>query len=245
MNDKAEKRFSLPFSIALIIIGMALLFGNVGWFGLDSLLELLAVHWPVIFIVRGISRFSQGSSGFRNGIRDIAFGLVMQVIMLGWLPGNLLQYWPYMLIGIGLWLILVPGKNAVLERTIDAMEIDETFVLKGAVLRVEAPRFHGGRLRASASAVECDLSETEAGERFMRLDLQAQLSRVRLHVPDEWRVTVDVSGTGTSVRDERDLGNPPEGTGAPELQITGSLTLASLLLLDPPPPDSDTDSAVV
>ncbi|MBE0644148.1 MAG: hypothetical protein IH600_08720 [Bacteroidetes bacterium] len=234
MPDKAEKRFSFPFSIALIVIGALLLFGNVGWLGLDSLLDLLAHYWPLIFIFRGLSRFSAGSSGFRSGVRDIAFGLVMQVIMLGGLPGNLMEYWPYVLIAIGLWLILVPQKNAAIDKTIEEEEFDENVVFRGLRLIVRASRFFSGRLRVTASAMECDLSAIEAGERFMRLELHAQLSRVRLHVSDDWRVVVDVSGTAHSVRDQRDLGNPPEGTDAPELHITGSLHFASLYLLDPP-----------
>ncbi len=237
MNGKAEKRFSFPFSIALILIGILLLFGNVGWFGLDSLFELLAMYWPLIFVVRGVSRFSQGGSSFGKGLRDIAFGAVMQVIMLGWLPGDPTQYWPYILICVGLWLILVPGKDTVIEKTVDAMEIDESALLRSVSLFVDTSRFFGGKLRAAVSVMECDLSQAGVGTQQMRLDLQARLSRVRLHVPDEWRVVTELSGPGRTVRDQRALGNPPEGTEAPELLITGSLTLASLYLLDPPAPE--------
>jgi hypothetical protein len=235
MFENAGKRFSFPFSIVLIIIGSLLLFGNIGWLGFNSLVGLLARYWPVVFIVRGISRFSKGSSGFGRGIRDIALGIVLQVIMFGWLPDNLLNYWPYILIGIGLWLILLPPRNAVLEQEVNSSELQTSVRFAGARIVIRSPQFKGGRLSATVAAVECDFTQSTAGGEVMQLDLRAQLSRVRLFVSDEWRVVAEVSNGMGRLEDQRDLGNPPEGAGAPELRITGSLTLASLQLLDPIP----------
>lgn len=193
MTKKAGKRFSFPFSVALIIIGALLLFGNIGWFGFNSLIELLTQYWPVIFIVRGVSRFSTGSSGFGRGIRDIALGLILQFIMLGWLPDNLLQYWPYILIGIGLWLILVPARNAVLEQCVDTPELDANVRFSGARIVIGSPQFQGGQLHATVSAVECDFSKCGTSQSVMKLDLSLLLSRVRLYVSDEWHVVAEVT----------------------------------------------------
>lgn len=234
----AENRFSLSLAAILIFVGALLLFGNAGWFAIGSLFEVLARWWPVIFIVRGIVRMRGGSAGFGRGIRDLAFGVVMQVIMLGWLPSNLTAYWPYALIAVGLWLLLVPAKDATLEKEIDAAEVNETFWLRAAVLTVVAPRFYAGRLRSVASVVECDLSRCDAGAPVMRFELTATLSRLRLHVSDATRITVEAVRGDTSVADRRDLGNPPEGSDAPELVITGSFTFSSLEILDPPSPEA-------
>lgn len=236
MPDASVKRRSFPYAIVLVVVGALLLFGNIGWFGLDTLFGLLARWWPLIFIFRGLSWMKGGVEDFGKGIRSLGFGLIMQLVMLGWLPQNLVQLWPYILIAVGLWLILVPDKNAVMDITTDSSEIKEHLVLRGARLTVPAPRFAGGRLRISVSAVDCDLSAAVPGQRFMKLELRATLSRIRLFVPDEWRIVTEMSGPAHSVRDHRDLGNPPESTDAPVLNITGSLSFASLDLLDPPHP---------
>jgi hypothetical protein len=234
MPDAKEKRSSIPFSAILVVVGILLLFGNVGWFGLDSLLNLLATWWPLIFLFRGIARMKAGSGGFGPGIRDLAFGLVMQVVMLGVLPGDIVQLWPYIFIAVGLWLIVVPGKNAILERNIDTPEFSEHILLHGAMLTVTAPRFHGGHLRATAAVVECDLSRTEEGQRVMRLEIHATLSRLRLQVSDDCRVLVEAKGGTQAVHDRRDLGNPPDSSDVPTLVITGAFTLSSLVIFDPP-----------
>ncbi len=249
MTEKAGKRFSLPFSIALIVLGSLLLFGNIGWLGFNSLIGLLARYWPVIFIIRGVSRFSKGSSGVGRGIRDVALGIVLQVIMLGWLPNNLEQYWPYAFVAIGLWLILLPPRNSVIERTIDTPDLQLHIRFNGARVDIMSQHFRGGMLGAMVAAVDCDLSKAEADEKRMQLKIRGVLSRVRLQVSDEWRVVAEDLGSGLRIDDLRDLGNPPEGTGAPELRISGSLTFATLHILDPEPevqesPDTGVDEPV-
>jgi hypothetical protein len=236
MPDTSEKRRTFPYAVVLIVVGALLLFGNVGWFGLDTLFGLLARWWPLIFIFRGFSWMKSGIDFFGKGIRVLSFGLIMQVAMLGWLPENLVQLWPYILIAAGLWLILVPDKNAITDITTESSELNDHLFFRGVRIAVAAPRFAGGRLRLTAAAVDCDLSASVPGLRFMKLDLRAVLGRVRLFVPDEWRITIETSGAANSVRDHRDLGNPPESTDAPVLHITGSLSFASLDLLDPPQP---------
>lgn len=233
MSDKAGNRFSFPFSIALIILGALLLFGNIGWLGFNSLIDLLTRYWPIIFIVRGVSRFSKGSSGVGKGIRDVVLGVVLQIIMVGWLPDNLQQYWPYLCIAIGLWLILLPGRNAVLKQTVETPDLKLNVRFNGARIDVLSQHFRGGQLGAMVAAVDCDLSKAVLDEKHIRLRIRAGLSRVRLLVSDEWRVIADDPADGLRIDDLRDLGNPPEGTGAPEVWISGSLTLATLHILDP------------
>jgi hypothetical protein len=238
MRNPSEKRRSFPYAVVLIVVGALLLIGNVGWFGLDTLFGLLTRWWPLIFIFRGFSLMKGGIQGFGKGIRTLTFGVILQLVMLGWLPENIVQLWPYIFVAVGLWLILIPDKNTITDITTDDSEINEHMVFRGVRIAVCSPRFAGGRIRVAAAAVDCDLSASVPGQRFMKLELRAALSRIRLFVPDEWRIVTETSGAATSVRDHRDLGNPPDGTDAPTLHITGSLSFASLDLLDPPQPSA-------
>ena len=241
MPADSDRRSSFPFAVVFIVVGVLLLFGNIGWYSIGALFELLVRWWPLIFIVRGISRLKGGSAAFGHGIRDLAFGGVMQLLMLGWISFDMTHYWPYVLIAMGLWLILVPAKDVVLKKEIDTSEFNETVFLRGAELRVIAPRLHGGRLRTTASLVECDLSAPEAGSSVVRLELHARLSRVRLHLSDNTRVTTELRNAA-AVTDRRDLGNPPEGSDVPGLVIPGPLTLPTPEILDPPPADTNEEA---
>ncbi|MBR9976321.1 MAG: hypothetical protein KFF77_12115, partial [Bacteroidetes bacterium] len=111
MPETADRRSTFPFAVVFIVVGVLLLFGNIGWYSVGVLFEFLLRWWPLIFIVRGLSRLKGSSDAFGRGIRDLAFGGVMQLLMLGWISWNMAEYWPYALIAMGLWLILVPAKD--------------------------------------------------------------------------------------------------------------------------------------
>ncbi|MDX9759930.1 MAG: hypothetical protein RBU27_12295 [Bacteroidota bacterium] len=232
MSRPNESRSSFPYSVVLIVVGALLLFGNVGWFGLDTLFGLLARWWPLIFVFRGMSRMRSGIPLFGSGIRDLLLGLVLLVIMHGLLPGNLTQLWPFVCIALGLWLIVVPRKDAITELTIERPVFNEHVLLRGARLHVASPQLMGGRLRGTVAAIECDFLPGQEDARDRRLELHALLSRVRLMVPENWRVRSELSGPANAIDDHRDLGDPPEGSLAPTLHISGTLRFSSLEITD-------------
>lgn len=232
MSKPNEPRSAFPYPLVLIIVGALLLFGNVGWFGLDTLFGLLARWWPLIFVFRGLSRMRADVMLFGSGIRDLLLGLMLLVIMHGLLPGNLLQLWPFVCIAVGLWLMLVPRKDIISEKTLDGAVFDERVVLRGTRLHIRSAGFTRGRLRGTLAAMDCDFHSRTDGVRELRLELHAQLSRICLRLPEDWRVQHDLSDSTNTIQDHRDLGDPPERSDIPTLRINGTLWFSVLEITD-------------
>lgn len=233
MSEKSTDRSRFPISVILIVIGALLLFGNFEIFRLGWLLEMLTLYWPSIFIVSGIVRIrTRNTRKFSGALQDLLIGVVLQMLLLGALPGDLSQYWPVALIAIGLWLVFIQPRNTSVERLIEDDRMRVSHLLRGSRVIVRSPAFEGGSLSAAMSLVHCGLRDCKPGARFMHLDCSLRMSSVILTLPESWRVTPELRMTHASVTDRRALGNPPENSNAPELVLEGSMFLASLEIRD-------------
>jgi hypothetical protein len=233
MSEKSADRSRFPFSVILIVIGALLLFGNFEIFRLGWLLEMLTLYWPSIFIISGIVRIrTRNTRKFSGALQDLMIGVVLQMLLLGALPGDLSQYWPVALIVIGLWLVFIQPRNTSVERLIEDDRMQVSHLLRGSRIIVRAPAFEGGSLSATMSLVQCGLQQCKAGARFMHLDCALRMSSAVLYVPESWRVTPELRKSSASVTDNRALGNPPENGNAPELVLEGSMSFASLEIRD-------------
>ncbi|PLX32228.1 MAG: hypothetical protein C0600_03075 [Ignavibacteria bacterium] len=214
-------------------MAVLLLFGIFDILNLGSLVDLLSKFWPLIVIATGVGKIvSGGSRRFSEGLVMIAVGVVLQIVMLGIVTGDLFRYWPVLLMIMGLWMIFVQPKNSVIERTISDSEIDISQTVRGSLLTVDSPAFTGGRFRTLLSAVECDFGPCTSAARFMKLRCSIRASRICLYLPEDWRVEDALHQSGASVKDKRALGNPPDGTDAPELQLEGTIQFSSLMICD-------------
>ena len=105
-------------------------------------------------------------------------------------------------------------------------------VLKDAHFTIDSDAFEGGSIFALLSRIECDLLQCRESPMTMKLSAHVRFSAVTLYVPEAWRVTFDMRSGGGEPMDRRVLGNPPEGTAAPELHITGALLGARFEIWD-------------
>jgi hypothetical protein len=219
--------------VILIVVGALLLFGNLQLFAIGWIFGMLLDFWPLIIVAMGISRIVSGKSrDFAGGLQLIGVGLLLQIIVFGWLPGNLLSYWPYALIVVGLWLIFIQPKNKRIEKELSGHRLQLREVLRDARYALSCDGFEGGSVFALLSRVECDLSACTEDVGSMRLSMRVRWSAITLIVPDTWRVTFAMRHSLGEAQDRRVLGNPPDGSAAPELQISGSLLGSRLEIRD-------------
>ena len=233
MAAEGTSRSRSVFPIVLIAVGALLLFGNLQLFAFGWILDILTTFWPLIITAMGISSIVSGTrTDFAGGLQLIVTGILLQIIVFGWLPGNLLSYWPFALIVVGLWLIFIQPKNKRIIRRSDASVLSIREFLHDAQYTSESDMFEGGKLSATLSRVCCDLSQCREGLQFMTLRADVRFSAVTLHIPESWRVTFDMRSSGGRPEDRRVLGNPPEGSHAPELVIQGSVLFSRFELRD-------------
>ncbi|MDT8323012.1 MAG: hypothetical protein RRA94_02785 [Bacteroidota bacterium] len=228
---KTPSRTWLP--VILIIVGALLLFGNLQLFAFGWIFGMLLDFWPLIIVAMGVSRIVAGKSqDFAGGLQLIAVGLLLQFAVFGWMPGNLLSYWPYAFVVVGLWLIFIQPKNKRIEKVLSGSRLQLREILRDAHYVFSSDGFEGGSIFSLLSRVECDLSGCSEQGSAMRMTMRVRWSAVTLYVPDAWRVTFSMrSGLGEA-QDHRVLGNPPDGSAAPELHISGTVLGSRLQIRD-------------
>lgn len=228
----AASRFRSNLVILLVALGVILLLGNMS-LGLGSLLNTLLRWWPLLLIVLGMVTLLRGSSErFNRALFFLATGALLQVMMLGWFPADGMRWWPVFALVLGLWLLVVQPKNAVRLARLSSATFRYRAFLQGSRVSILTPSFVEGSVHARLAMVECDFSSATASKFPLSLSLQLLGGSICLEIPETWRIASDVRITLGSLRDERDVGNPPLLPDTPELQLNGSVLLGSVIIRD-------------
>ncbi len=226
-------RFKSNLAIAFVAVAAILLLGNVQIFRLGALLNLALRYWPLILLGIGFATFFSGRSrDFNRALFFTIAGLVSQVAMLGWLPSDLWQFWPFVCIALGLWLLVIQPKNVARHITLPSTFMNYSAMLQGTHISATSSNFSGGEINARLAMVECDFGDALPAPSPMSFTVKAILGNVTLIVPESWHVTTEVTSTLASLRDTREIGNPPVLDDTPRLYVTGSVMLGSLALCD-------------
>ena len=100
---KADSRL-IP-GLVLVLLGILLMLANLGLLEIERLWRF----WPVILIAFGLHRILEKPAHRRgSGVVLLVVGIVFQLRNLGWMPlnlGHLEQYWPLILIVVGIYTI--------------------------------------------------------------------------------------------------------------------------------------------
>ncbi|MCZ7557519.1 MAG: hypothetical protein M5R41_14060 [Bacteroidia bacterium] len=229
----AASRFRSNLVIVLVALGIILLLGNLSPLGLGSLLSTLLVWWPMLLIVLGMVTLLRGASArFNRALFFVAMGAVLQVMMLGWFPADIQRWWPLFALVFGLWLLVVQPKNAVRLASLTSATFRYRAFLQGSRVSILTPSFVEGSVHARLAMVECDFSSATASKFPLSLSLQLLGGSICLEIPETWRIASDVNITLGTLRDERDVGNPPLLPDTPELHVSGSVLLGSVIIRD-------------
>jgi len=241
MKVSNRSRIISNISIVLVIIGAMLLLGSLQLHRLGALFAILLTYWPMAIIGMGISSmFNRERRMLRASIAWIAIGSVLQAGMLGWLPRDLLSWWPLFFILIGSWLLLSPIHGQPGRKIVTANSL-RYFGMPGRTrLELRSEYFENARISMHVGILEIDCLNAISGSASMTMELTARLAKITLLVPDHWYIDIPATGLRDSIMDTRVLGNPPKGE-APVLVLNGHAFLSTLRITDC---STDTDDEV-
>ncbi len=99
-NEGAVNAPRIVFGLVILTVGVLLTFDKLGWIEVASIGRL----WPVFLILIGLSRFLQpaGEPGRGFGAILIFVGGWLLLYNLGWTELRLWDYWPLILVAVGL-----------------------------------------------------------------------------------------------------------------------------------------------
>ena len=209
------------FGLLLILAGVLFLAFNFGW--LDPSLRYILFSWPMIFVVFAFIALS------KKEYWGIVFWLVLAAFFLlpriaavypDMLPGidkNFARdYWPVMLIVIGLAIILRMsfGKKLLCRqkshRHIEFNQIEGTsgvyvrkVIFGGNEDIFLEPIFRGGKIEVVFGGVELDLRRTTLPEGDTHLSIEAVFGGIKLYLPNDWVVVPQIDAILGGVDNKR------------------------------------------
>ena len=174
----------LILGLTLIAIGVIHTLDRLGYLNARDLL----VYWPVVLIVAGASKlFAPGSGASRTtGALIAGVGTWLLFDNLGWIDASFWDWWPLLLIMIGLYLMLSPRQ--VVE-TSSHDTVNAFAMLAGSGRKHSTSNFRGGDMVAFMGGCELDLRACEiaAGQPAV-IDAFAFWGGIEIRVPEHWRV---------------------------------------------------------
>ena len=178
----------LVFGLLLIFIGVVFTLDQLGWIeDADDFLQF----WPLIVVAAGLGKLLwPGSSGsWLTGGLLVLVGTWLQLDILGWVEISVWDYWPVILIAIGVriaWRGL--GGESRREAADSASTVTAVAVLSGLSRTSNSPDFRGGDLIAFMGGSEIDLRQARIATGPAVIDALAFWGGVEIRVPEDWTV---------------------------------------------------------
>ncbi|MCF7803907.1 MAG: cell wall-active antibiotics response protein [Candidatus Marinimicrobia bacterium] len=157
-----------------------------------SLGHILGDWWPLIFIIVGVIKLQRGER--KGGLGLFLGGLVFLSVTLeviNW--SQVVQFWPLILVAIGISLILKRRGIKLSAHTASAKddEIIRAHALFGGISqRFTVPALKHGEVSAIFGGVEIDLADTSAAAEEVTFDVTVLFGGAEIRVPRNWDVRV-------------------------------------------------------
>ncbi len=203
--------------VLLIALGAAFLFHlPIG--------RLIALGWPVVLIVIGLSHLTSNDRRPNSGLLLILLGGLFLAINLGffawWAIGRL---WPLALIALGVWLLV--RRRSSDEPFVDSGgSVTARVVFGGARRVVAASGWTGGTVSVVFGGLELDLRGATLAAEGAVVSVDVVFGGVTMIVPPEWDVRLEGSPVFGGVSDSRLRPPAPAGGDAVRPRLTVKAT---------------------
>jgi predicted membrane protein len=178
----------------LIFLGVAFLLDQFTPFSFGNVLGLV---WPLILF--GIGLYLVTSSSKKAGLILIALGGIFFIGNLEFLPFNVWQLWPLILIVVGIGILMSHSRimrdNGAPSSSQEKQsgDFDHFVMFWGLEERIHGV-FRQGNITALFGGAEIDLREAEIPEEGAVLTTTAVFGGVEVHVPENVRIVNHASG---------------------------------------------------
>ena len=193
----SHSQTQLVIGLVIVAIGALALLDNLDLFNFRSIFHF----WPTLFMVFGLVKLSQARSSkqrFWGGL-FIVVGILMTLNAMNIMPFHVRDWWPVILIALGIKMLLSEKQSAMLNPAEDVANletcdtnVDITATLAGAEGKVASQDFRGGRISTLMGGVDLDLRQAAIQDCAV-LDLNAIAGGICLKIPREWIIENEVT----------------------------------------------------
>ncbi len=191
-SDRRKKSRGLPtgqliVGIIIILAGILLLLGTTDIYPTGDILRFV----PSLFIILGFWVLIKSRlQSFLGPVILILFASGWQLIALDYATwGQIFDFWPIILILIGIYLIIGRYRSRVRES--DSAYTSSFAVFGDVEKRNTSKDFTGGELSSIFSDVKLDLKDAKISDVPARVSVSVLFSDVDIYVPSEWNVQID------------------------------------------------------
>jgi len=199
--------------IVLVILGALFLFDNYGlfWFNIHPFI----FGWHTIFLIIGIILVVNHKNSF-IGYLLFGIGLIGVLKHSFFFNIDLNDFWPLILFGLGLWLILsrrerqiihtkfsVPNGNPAPADSSVFDTIDEVCIFNNVHRTINSTNFKGGTITSIFGSVKLDLTTAKLAPGENNLEINNIFGSLKIWVPQGWKVLVNVSSIFGGFEDKR------------------------------------------
>jgi len=245
-HEKCTNKFSTVVLIGclLVLIGLLLLAFNLGW--LNPSFKCILISWPMLLIVLAIIGYFKKQILFPTILLFTGGFFLLPRLervypkILGEFGKNFASnYWPFLLIAIGLILIIGVAANrrkrvSVKKHIIGRHETTDGaggWIIKDVVFGgVESlflePELKGGDIDVVFGGIVIDLRQTTLPETTVYLNVDAVFGGITLYIPENWCVNSNIDSLFGGYSDKRMNTSVVECESNSKLVLRGSLVFS-------------------
>jgi predicted membrane protein len=220
-NSKRTGNSHLGLGLVLILAGILLLAGKFGFIPYPVYNVLLS--WPMIFVAIAVVNFVK---------REIFPGMIFLAVGTFFMLPDLLpdvstreimRFWPVLLIFGGILFIFRRKQSHPfhVETTDNHEVIDEVNVFGGGVTNVSSSNFKGGKITCVFGGGEMNFANSKLSETGAIIDMVAVFGGMKIMVPRDWTVKVEVVSVFGGFSDKRIYMGEPGSSQGKTLLIKG------------------------
>ncbi|MEZ5082137.1 MAG: DUF5668 domain-containing protein [Bacteroidales bacterium] len=194
--QSTNKNRTFAIGLLIILIGLAFLLHQMRL--LPPKIDDILISWQMLLIVIGVFNIFTNQSRIFGYIL-ISVGLFFLLPDLFDLPYNFRRnFWPFLLIAVGLFIIFRHGLNRkdslkIPEMSSDSQFIDELNIFSGSEKRISIKNFRGGRITSIFGGSEIDLRNAELSDETNVIEVFYLFGGSSITVPPDWNVINNVT----------------------------------------------------
>ncbi len=212
---------------ALAILGLVFLLDNFHLFDARRVLPF----WPVVFIAIGALKIHQSRQpwGYLIGAGLMAAGLLMTLQHLGYIEFRWRDWWPLLLIGAGVMVILkgqfrLDSDSADQPaQALDGGRLNIAALMSGNVSKVDEQDFAGAEIAVIMGGVELDLRQASMNAPAT-LQVFVLMGGLDIKIPNDWSVTINAVPLLGGIEDK----SVPPATVQKRLVINGFVLMGGI-----------------
>jgi predicted membrane protein len=231
LDLRGRGRGGMVVGAIIVLVGLAFLLDNMGIISIDRIWRF----WPMLVVLAGVLNFIYRHRPW--GTFLVLAGVLLQLNQLGKIRFGWAQFWPLMLIALGLLVLwgsferrnrpILSGSKEGDPRT----TLNEAVIFGGLERRMTSQDFQGGDITAIFGGVELDLTEANIQANEATLAVTAIFGGVELRIPVGWQIAFRgapiFGGIEDKTRTAR-VNDPTNTTNLKTLVITGAVIFGGL-----------------